>query len=208
MREEHRQRLMDKVLALEDTARYIDENQMANLEHQEGKRMLAAEFERRICKLSRDLVFDTRELTDAGAEDQGLPKGSSIRSICKRLPSGKLQYVASYPYLPYLPEYTIILMKKVRKPTTGQNYSRHDFPAAEKVMQEDGTWKWQHKGPTPFDQFVDEPCGKIPGWRSALLLLVFGGFVTASAVEREFGSSDRATWAQKLGKQKIAGLGV
>ena len=88
--------------------------------------------------------------------------------------------------------------------------SRGDLPKSERVPHEfnpDGTLKtlgkviWEPGAIQPGFKKQDTLWREIKrGWRTVLSKLVFQGYLTVGAVEREFGPANRLSWAQNMGK--------
>lgn len=202
-KEKYRQGLLDRVDAAKATIRYLDVNNMTSFEHQAGKQMQIEEFETKIKRLVPDIVFVTDTPPTWKCDWLHLPRGTKLRAAGRVLPDGSSEILLSFIQRPLLPEFTVILTHKVQHPTLLANVNALDFPKAERVEQPDGTFKWEFAGPTPLDNWIDEPCGTIPGWRSALVLLVAKGLTNPTAVARVFGDADRASWAVRLGRRQI-----
>lgn len=206
-REITRQILADAVAAMKDTTKAIYEHDMANIEKQTGRQMASRIFEAKVKSIAPQIVFESRAGHVFLAD--GIIKASTIKWMFFVFPDGHKTYLMSYEDRPMLPEYTVLLMKRTKIPSTIEHASARDFPdKPEHVQRPDGTWHWVYRDPTPLDDFNDECCGTIPGWRSALALLIGMGIANPDAIEREFGGADKATWAAKLGKKKITGLPV
>lgn len=206
--------LVQTVAEVAATRRFLRENEMHNFQAQAGRTMSADDFEKRVKKLVPSIKFSSYKPEEWQCNLTNIPVGSTIRLMEHVNPDGSVRTIARYVYTATLPEYSVIMLRKVRVPTTFKDVSARDFPKAVKVGEETywdptngGGWRtdpvYKFEEDTPLDQYDEEPCGSIPGWRSALLLLIWEKLTTLDAVEREFGASDKAAWAAKTGKQLI-----
>ena len=177
-------------------------NQWNDFEHQQGHRLLAQVFEQKVKKLNPNITFFTRPLTDNQARFCGLAPGSSMKSMDLLLPNGTSKPIAGYQNHPILPEYTILLQREVKIPNPLVNHAKgKDFPKAKKITKPDGTTEWTYDDLTPFESKGYEAAGTLVGWRTLLARLVLERISTPEAIEREFGASDRETWAVRMGRR-------
>lgn len=203
--ESKQQEQRDWFLQKMETRRYAEINDYGNIERQQGRRLTAPSLESKIKKLVPQAVFITRPLSDSNALFCGLAPGSSLKSLDIKKPDNTQYPLIGYQNHPIVPEYSIILHRKVKiqNPLVKEADSSQ-FPKSEKVKQADGTYKWVFDGPTPFEIETYEECGTIVGWRSILARLVRERLTTPEACDREFGTSDRLSWAVRSGRRDEA----
>lgn len=219
-REAYTQQQHDALVAMQETCRYLHESKMIDFEHQAGRSLPYKDFEEKVRKLVPAVIFRSMPNQDP-ATYADYPY---VRVMALAGP-GEPLYIASYPDKPIIPEYTVVLMKTVRtavplaRDANGNlTVNAKDFPRQTQVGEETfwnpitGTWEtaptWAFDGPTPLDATTEEPCGQLPGWRSACLLLVWKGLTTPAAVDRVFGASNRAVWSAKTGAQRLVDVQV
>ncbi len=216
--ERQRQELRDRLEAEKAFERVVQAGDYTSFDKQKGQVLTIEDFEARVAKLCPKLLWDTHELSQRNAYVLSLEPGSSCRRIWVS-EAGNLRMLASYVNQPYLHEFTIQLMRPKRIPRVLDTFKGikaqdgstvqvpfldpADIPKARKVQREDGTWTHVFEGTSPAEDIVQEPCGLFPGWRQVLVRLIGEGLLTPQAVEAEFGAADNASWAQRLGKQKI-----
>lgn len=201
------QEAFDIVSRLKETSRFISTEKLNDLEHQCGEMLPLGVFEARLVKLCTgvNLHWTQNGLAPHNCQFLGLPLATVIKSLHIQLADGKLQWVASYVASEMLPEYTLILTSTQRMPAPRTHMSARDFPKAETYMDANGQLAWKFTGPTPFDAYTyEQPEGKVPGWREVLYRCIAAGIVGLGAAELEFRPSDRASWAMKTGKQRLA----
>jgi len=213
--EAERQQHIDALARIEDHARFVKNNNMDDFVHQAGQMLELQDFIARLRKVvGGQVLFERKQCTPEECEFLGLPAGAVVMHLMRPLPDGTKESVANFLAVERVPEYTLILLvPKVieRLPTDnvlidGKRYKGfhgHDFPDFEEHRRPDGAIEYKPLGPMPNEVLTWEPAGQIPGWRSVLLLCLAHGLATLGAVEREFGSSDRATWAGKTEKQRV-----
>lgn len=204
-REATRQAYLDTYIATNKQRRWAEENDIANIERQSGSRMLIMSLEQRVKKLVPSIVFTVKPLTDSQCDFCCLAHGSTLRSMDVLEQDGSHTPIIGFQNQPILPEFTIELIRKKRIPNPHvQNLSMLDVP--DTVLMSDGTedepkYKWEKA--LPWEIEVTDPCGTIVGWRSILARLVEAKLSTPELIEAEFGSADRASWANLMGKQKF-----
>lgn len=204
------QETVDLIRQLKDSARKISVMNMSDFEHQCGHMMPWWVLEERIkTMVPTGLYFGENTLTPQQCEFLGFQALDvvKVRVIEKVLPNGTKEYVASYLMLDKVPEYTIILTQPRYLPTPRTNFNAKDFPEFETRLV-NGVAKRMPKGPVPTLEVIEEEAGQLPGWRTVLLQLITARVTTPTEVGKYFGESDRATWAQKLGKKDIRDLPV
>jgi hypothetical protein len=174
---------------------------LAEKGQQMGRPLNHLVFEKKLKKLVPHLVF----------KDSPNPK---LRSIFIKRPGGHLEYVTCHPR-GIIPEHSI--MKKIIKEVLDPDFvaSKNktiDRPSEEdQVKVEDATSPFGYR--LEFNpemkragmKYVPQGFGELErGWRSVLLRLIVNGHTTVNAVERAFGSDQRAEWAYATKKRTDA----
>lgn len=215
--ESHRDLTRVAFEAAHKTSSFIDENEIDNIERQSGQRMSITEFERRVQKICPDIRFRSNFLTDEQARFLHLAPGSTTRRMLHLRPDGSLVDLAGFQNQAMLPEYTIVLTRPKRVPVNIDRFKHikaadgswvkvpfipgGDIPKATPL--DDGQFKFN--GPKPGERVLKEPAGTLVGWRTLVARLGPRGYnlVTTDAIECEFGTSDRASWAVRMGKRDL-----
>lgn len=201
-KEATRQKLIDSFVRLNEQRRWAQENKIDDIEHQSGNRMFINIVEEKIKRLVPNAIFRVQFLTDNEARICGQAPGSSLRSLDIVHQDGTREAIIGFQNQAILPEFMVELTRTKRVPNPYiNNLSMKDVP--DTVLLSDGTedepkYKWEKC--LPWETEVTEPCGLLVGWRTLLARLVHKGLTTPVAVEAEFGSADRASWANLMGK--------
>lgn len=227
-----RQRLLEKIemhrdstrvglQAAQRTSAFIEENDIDNLERQSGQRLSIKSFEERVQKIVPNIIFRTNYLTENQARFLHLNPGATTRRMIQILPDGKLIDLAGFQNQAMLPEYTIVLTRTKRIPAPVDQFKHiragdgswvkvpyvngKDIPQARETRLADGTkhFEFDQSKAAPGEQFIKEPAGTLVGWRTLLARLVGHKLVTPEEVEREFGRSQKASWAVRMGRRDI-----
>ena len=220
--EQHRDSLKVGLEAAKRTSIFIQENDIANLEKQSGQRLSIVDFESRVQKLCPSILFRTNPLTDDQARLLNLQPGATTRRMLQVMPDGKMKDLAGFQNQAMLPEFTVVLVRQKRVPVDTGSYKHiraadgswvkipyvdgKDIPKYTETKAEDGSRKFvfdKSEGPGPGFEMWNEPAGTLVGWRSLLARLVGYHLLTPDQVEREFGTSSRASWAVRMGKRDI-----
>lgn len=213
--EAERQTHLDSLARIEDHARFVKNNSMDDLAHQAGELLDLEVFLGKLRRLlGSQVLFERKQCTPQECDFLGLAHDSKVMHIIRVLPDGTKDPVSNFLCVDRIPEFTLILLvpKKIdRLPEDTvvidgkrmKGFHGYNFPKFEKVVNLDGSVDFKPLGPMPNEALTWEPAGQIPGWRTVLLQCLASRLTDLNAVELEFGSSDRATWAGKTAKQHV-----
>lgn len=205
--ERQRQIQADEISRILAEAYYIKKGDFTNQERQAGRKLAEDDFEKRVIKLNPNLAFKQRPLSDHECDFVETKRGAWLKTLMWKQPKD-LVAIASYEKRAMLNEFDIVLMRaKVIGTIHVDRYSKHnmitDLPKYKVERNFDGTPNVIFEGLNNLQQQTYEPCGRIIGWRSTLARAIAIEALELEAVEREFDPADRATWAQKTGKQAL-----
>lgn len=197
-------------------ARIVEDGDFSNIEKQAGRKLSRESFEKSLKKLNPNIHFNRRPLgTEPRLDYDGLSEcqmvncapGAFLKTLVWRRNDGDFA-VCKYEDCEVLNEFDLLLTKpKVISRVALNKHSREnmltDLPDYEIQRNPDGTPNVIFHGINNLQQVVNEPCGRVIGWRSTVARCVCEGLFSLDAAEREFDAADNESWAVRTGKQAL-----
>lgn len=148
---------------------------VANPEVQMGRRLTTTQFIQKLHKINKDIVIDPHPAVSA-PKDSAFYRLNYDKAVVSLLVGDKKVYIMVCEG-DYMPEWDTMNIKKAKVP----------------IDKNDPGGMWHT---------VDIPWHLVKrGWRTVLARLIIKRIVSLEAVEREFGSGTRKSWAIMTGKK-------
>lgn len=198
-------KILTKIRKLRETSALLENPDVdpTNAERQFGRALHHTEVEKRLARLNANLVFTPH------------PHNPTKRCIYVKQPTGELQYLFVCE-AGLVPENSVMSIRAHDELTPdalklGWKVDKADVPKHEVIPHEItddgvvnrvGEVKFDKGALLPGRERLESAHNEIQrGYRTVLLRLILGGYITETGAEREFGTQDKAAWAGGLGRR-------